>query len=74
MEMSDIIKGLMAFMALAISGWVARSIDLMRLSVEELNTKMGILITRVDYQEKRADRHEKRLDRLEGIQYNDEQD
>ena len=58
MDWATVAQALFGFMALAIAGWVARSIDKMRASVEELNVKMAVIIERVES-------HEKRLDRLE---------
>lgn len=49
---------LFGFMALSIAGWVARSIDKMRGSVEELNVKLAVVINQ------QAD-HDRRITRLE---------
>ena len=58
MEWATVAQAAFGFMALAIAGWVARSIDKMRASVEELNIKMAVVISRTD-------NHEQRLTRLE---------
>ena len=58
MDWQDVAAYIFGFMALAIAGWVARSIDKMRSSLEELNVKIAIIIFRTD-------NHEDRLKRLE---------
>lgn len=58
MEWQEVAKVIFGFMALAISGWVAHSIDQMRSSVENLNIKIAVVISRVEA-------HEKRLSKLE---------
>lgn len=59
MDWQSVSQSVFAFMGLAIAGWVARSLDKMRESVEQLNVKMAVIV-------ERTDNHEKRLERLEG--------
>jgi hypothetical protein len=53
-----ILEGFLGVVGLGIAAWVANSIDKMRSSVEELNTKIAVVISRTD-------NHEQRLNKLE---------
>lgn len=58
MDWQTVAQGLFGAMALAIAGWIARSIDKMKDDLSELNTKIAVIIERVET-------HEKRIDKLE---------
>lgn len=58
MSWDEVAAGLFGFMALGIAGWVARSISNMSESVEQLNIKIAVLLTRIDS-------HESRISKLE---------
>lgn len=53
-----IVPYIFGFMALAIVGWVAKSIDRMSRSVEELNIRIAVIINQIES-------HDKRITRLE---------
>ena len=53
-----ILEGMLGVVGVGIAAWVANSIDKMRTSVEELNTKIAVVISRTD-------NHEERINRLE---------
>lgn len=58
MDWPIILPYLFGFMALAIVGWVAKSIDRMSHSVEELNVKIAVVINQ-------QHDHDRRITRLE---------
>lgn len=58
MEWQTVAQGLFGFMALAIAGWIAKSIDAMKNDLSQLNCKIAVIIERVET-------HEKRIDKLE---------
>ncbi len=58
MEWQEVASYIFGFMGVAIAGWVARSIDKMRDSVEHLNVQIAVVISRTDS-------HEQRISKLE---------
>lgn len=58
MEWQSVAQGLFGFMALAIAGWIAKSIDTMKEDLSELNCKIAVIIERIES-------HDKRISKLE---------
>lgn len=58
MDWASVMQGLFAFMGLAIAGWVARSLDRMRDSVDRLNIQIAVVI-------EQQTNHERRITKLE---------
>ena len=65
MDWPAVAQGLFACMALAISGWVAKSISELNISVKEMRDSMSTLNTSMAVIVARTDNHEDRLSRLE---------
>jgi len=65
MDWVTIVPYLFGFMALAIAGWVARSIDKLADAVDSMKLSVGSLNLNVAVVIEKVANHEKRIERLE---------
>ncbi len=65
MDLLAIKDSILGFLSAGAVGWLLYEIRMVRLSVENLNIKVALVVEKMGYHEREIERHHYRLERLE---------